>query len=230
MLKNILQLKKLVHYGLYDNVNGEMPVYIKTASMPLIPQFTKNLQINALRKKMEAMEKTPQGWRPVRMAFSSGTTVGMPKGATKLYDDSGNIDVTQLDKMPSRVLSRDNFRIQQEVPYDADKDSINRGTQVLKLLFTNLSGRYIKFNELEGRYNKTITDLYKLGLNDLHNDILVDGKLDIKKLQELLIEQANDLKWPKKDISALKIVDGKFDIPLFLNNRSEEHTSELQSQ
>ena len=225
----ILQIEKPVHYGLYDNVNGEMPVYIKTASMPLIPQFTKNLQINVLRKKMESMEKTPQGWRPVRMVFKSGTKVGMPKGATTLYDDNGNIDVTQLEKMPSRVLNRDNFRIQQEVPYDPDKDSINRGTQVIKLLFTNLSGRYPKFTELENRYNKTLTELYKLGLNDLHKEILVDGKLDIKKLQELLIEQANELKWPKKDIAALKIVDGKFDIPLFLNNSSDKIESLLLS-
>src|SRR3990167_7427923 len=173
-----------------------MPVYIKTASMPLIPQFTKNLQINVLRKKMESMEKTPQGWRPVRMVFKSGTKVGMPKGATTLYDDNGNIDVTQLEKMPSRVLNRDNFRIQQEVPYDHDKDSINRGTQVIKLLFTNLSGRYPKFTELENRYNKTLTELYKLGLNDLHKEILVDGK---------------------------------FDIPLFLNNSSDKIESLLLS-
>jgi hypothetical protein len=120
-------------------------VYIKTSSLPLLPQLTKDFKLDAIRKQLEGLQE--KEGKNVRLAYQSGIKVGSID--TKLTtDDLYNIPFEELHNTKLRSsmleLDRNNFKIQQDTPYKTDKflkknseDMTTMGSQMWKILLGN---------------------------------------------------------------------------------------------
>lgn len=144
----VLQPMKPVYVGnsLDKTNNVDKRLYVKSSSFPLIPELTAGLQIEKIRKALEEFQDSkkeefgPDG-QPlfVRASFGTANKVGAVKNTAKVFDDEGNVvDNFKIEDGNTLKLERKNFRIQQDVPYKREKDSINIGTQERKLLFADL--------------------------------------------------------------------------------------------
>ncbi len=159
--KVVFQPLKPLHAGLYyDNMvdlegktildeNGEEMkhqkfVYIKTSSFPLLPEMTQTLKLDKLRKTAEQLEKN-RGKR-VRISYQSGNKVGAVKKAMNVQELYQNYSEALEQKIndSSIELDRENFSIQQDKPFKADKnikkgkrDEVGLGTQFEKIILGN---------------------------------------------------------------------------------------------
>jgi ADP-ribose pyrophosphatase YjhB (NUDIX family) len=196
----VMQPLKPVYVGnrlsVSDNVDSR--VYIKSSSFPLLPQLTEGLQINKIRKGLETFEaevgvKTTSDGVPafVRASFGTANKVGAVKNSVKVFDDNGNVlDNFKVNEENSLLLNRSNFRIQQDVPYKREKDSVNIGTQERKLLFVNTLDLEIepgvKGSDLMELYNKNYEELFTYAKENLEERLgLVEStpmKADISSL------------------------------------------------
>jgi hypothetical protein len=133
-------------------------VYIKSSSFPLLPQTTINTELDPLRKMMEEVQaKTGKN---IRASYGTANKVGSVLGSNEITvwnahgDFSpvvGNESVTTKElvdrlvaehkegvSVHSMILPRENFRIQQDVPFKSSKrteDTISIGTQMMKVIF-----------------------------------------------------------------------------------------------
>lgn len=235
LLKEVLQPMKPVYTGNIAELNKgfERRMFIKTSAFPLLPQLTKGLEIDKLRKMMQ----TGVNGKPIQRAVViSGVKVGAPSGAIDVFDENNNVnDNFTKDQLLAATLDlpRSNFRIQMEVPYKESKKAINVGTQERKLLFTNirdvrgfayegktnLSGR-----ELEDEYNAVYGKLFKAKYDKLMKRIIDQdtGEINKRELQKLLKEEAADRGYPLADLLGLDTVVNEnkeldFIIPLWAN-------------
>lgn len=151
----IMQPVKPVHTGMiYDNKNNIMrPIYIKASSFPLLPQMTRNLNIDGLRQSMENLENKRN--MPVQVSYQSANKIGALD--TKLSaEDFYNTDLDTLENSGLldsglTVLPYSDYKIQQETPskeqkfYKKGKDShVIMGSQFFKILFGNFLNHYDK--------------------------------------------------------------------------------------
>lgn len=151
--KVIFQPIKPLHAGMYfedmGGVDGTFSklqryVYVKTSSFPLLPELTKGLEIDNLRKNIETLED--KKGKKVRVSYQSGNKVGAVRNAidmSELYSDY-NEDLENKIVSSSIILDRENFSIQQDKPFKTDKniknqlrDMVNRGTQFEKIILGN---------------------------------------------------------------------------------------------
>jgi len=197
---------------------GITPMYIKTSSYPLLPELTTGNEIDKIRIMMEK-----NGIQ--RLAFPSGTKLGMPTNPATLWNEDGTIksELTENElKSSIKILPRRGFRLQQEVPYEALKDWINRVSQADKNLFINMlavegfeyNGDVYNGYKLQEEYQKNYGELYRLGYNKLVSDLEVkfDENGDISsfnrvKLKEILLEEAVKRDYALNDIEALDLDD-----------------------
>ncbi len=170
----ILQPIKPVYVGniASKEENVDRRIYIKSSSFPLIPELTSGLQIDKIRKGLEKFETevgktvTKDGVPAfVRASFGTANKVGAVKNSVETFDDNGNVlDNFEVKPENTLLLSRANFRIQQDVPYKREKDSINVGTQEAVLLFVNLLNTQVTTDktgkELLDNYNKNYQELF----------------------------------------------------------------------
>lgn len=112
--------------------------YVKSSAYPLYPPLTKGREIDKLRLAMENNDVQ-------RLAFESAKKVGIPKEPIKLFDENGRIDENVFKSQewtgadstqPSarQTLSRDNYGLSQENPYDEEKESTGIVSQMDKLV------------------------------------------------------------------------------------------------
>jgi hypothetical protein len=228
----VLQPMKPVHAGnsvLKQNniARADVRTYIKSSSFPLVRQFFAGRELNKLREFMENNNIQ-------RASFGTAVKVGNSTNAVKMFDSEGRVDLDNVqvidnieDGVPNvATLSRDNFRIQLEVPYKKDKNEVNDGSQQRSLLFGNIKdvtgfvfeGRELSATELEREYLDRYERLYLNEKAKLYDELTVDGKLDMTKIQKVLIQSAEDNGWSEYEIKALALEerDGKleFVIPL----------------
>jgi len=120
-------------------------VYIKSSSFPLLPQLTRDFQLDKIRQHMENLQSLHG--KNVRLSYQTANKVGAID--TKLTVDDlyhstfdevmkGNLGNSFLE------LDRDNFRIQQDTPYKTAKnlkagkdDSTTMGSQMWKIILGN---------------------------------------------------------------------------------------------
>lgn len=147
----IFQPMKPLHAGHYvedvDGYKNSVFVYIKSSSFPLIPGMTKSFKLDNLRKKLEQLERETQ--KPVRAGYVSANKLGARIEAVNtnfLTKDSNDLTPEQIASVMkgTRVLSRDNFYIQQDKPFKADKNLENnqpnlvtRSVQLARSLLSN---------------------------------------------------------------------------------------------
>ena len=252
-----MQAMKPVYTGFRDPSNGfRMYDYIKTSSYPLLPQFTKTLEIDKVRQMMEASNIQ-------RVVFESGRKMGGPTNKVNLFkaNKDGVIEFTNPDSATLensvQTLDRKNFRIQQDVPYDRDKEAIKVVSQMNKLIVesigdlkgfdiegfgSNKSGNQVRlYKESIKRkminYNlKTLQE--KLGMKTDNEGNT--SPLDRKRILDLMVEEAKSRGYSTNDIVLIerlieykddnnKIVDTDFDFPLFLHPAVEKFESLLMS-
>jgi hypothetical protein len=246
-LKFVLQPIKPVHTGTYYNEKWDVNrvVYIKTSSFPLLKQFTGPSKLDALRVKMEELEaKTGNG---VRASYKTGNKVG----AVKSNNEVNPFDVQSLENifngfdattntfdengMNNSVLTldRNNFRIQQDVPFKSDKkkvDTVAMSTQFFKMLFGDgvvenytekerdafatfsLDGKMVTGKELYNHYTKTFEKLIETKKQQLFRELEMspEGQVTNKlaftqKLQALLVKEAVEKGYSLKSVRGLTI-------------------------
>ncbi len=211
--------------------------YIKSASIALLPQFTKGLEIDKLRVGMEKLEISKG--LTVRAVFDSGTKIG-GKGSIDIWNKDGSIKADLDLTSNAVVLERSNFGIQQEVPYDESKDETVRSTQVLKGLFDSL-------NEVGGfRYNQKVytgeelnklyvelqQKLYEKGLASLEKRILnKDGQLAKAEVIDLLRNEGIKRNYSPAQLSFLEVNRDKtdFELPFWAHTNNDKEQAMLTS-
>jgi hypothetical protein len=170
----VMQPIKPVYVGNITSVeeNADNRVYIKSSSFPLLPELTAGLQIDKIRKGLETFEETMKNkvgadGSPsfVRASFGTANKVGAVQNPIEVFDNNGNVvDNFVVKPDNTLLLSRANFRIQQDVPYKRDKSELNRGTQETKLLFADMLDVEIEDGvtgqDLMDQYNNAYQDLF----------------------------------------------------------------------
>lgn len=188
--KIIFQVIKPLHAGMYfedlrdsaGNVTSKIQryVYVKTSSFPLLPELTKGMELDNLRKNIEELES--KTGKKVRMSYQSGNKVGAVKNAINISELYGEYSPELETKVlgSSAILDRENFSIQQDKPFKTDKnikankrDEINRGTQFEKIILGNGINQ-ITEKIFPNKFDASL--LESLGITD------TDGKISGKDL------------------------------------------------
>lgn len=259
-LKIIYQPLKPVHTGFHNDLENNVMrmMYIKSSSFPLIPQVTQGLELDTLRLAMEKFEGETGQF--VRASYETANKVGANTNAITPFDFSGRgnaIDMNQM-RMASLELDRDNFKIQQDVPFKSgkkDKDTVSLVSQALKLLFGDgvmdldgfkFNGKEYKGKDLQRIFNDNYVNLIEGKRQMLFAELGLDNEgktkdieFTVEKLQNMLKAEAEDRDYPKQDIEALKvrpvldstgkIVDLEFNIPLWLSPNSNRYEALLNA-
>jgi len=238
----VIQAHKPVYNNnfLRDGVNSRL--YVKSASLPLIKQFTKGLPIDKVR---ELMEKN----KIQRLAFTSAVKVGTPTNVHTLVNKEGMIELPSTDengilKDNSLVLDvpRLGHKTQQDIPYDEKKRNINDGTQQRQLLFEGIlnmngfidpeTGKFIKgrelYNKYINKYDKAFLYKYNKFLKEFTTN---EGKyINYSELIKVLRKEAIKMNWTDNEVAELKLgADGRFEVPLYLAKNEGKMISLINS-
>lgn len=205
--------------------------YVKSSAFPLYPPVIAGMEMDKLRV---AMEKGGVA----RVNFNSARKLGLPAASFTLYNNDGTISDDAF-KSPEwisarQTMDRSMFRLQQEVPYDEDKDSILIVSQMnknivekiptIKSLFSYkgemLNGSTIR-NEKEGIRIEMINRRHAKFLKDVGAEINPETEEitfnDKKKFYRLLAQEAAGRDgYTVNDVLALSTFeqDGKLTVPL----------------
>lgn len=213
--------------------------YIKTSSFPLLKQFTVGTELDKLRKQLEKLQdptdsKDPSQIKLVRMVMGTGIKIGSVQNPVTVFNPDGTVNSDIDFANSTKSLTRDGYRIQLEVPLK-DKNEVNRGTQEIKLLFTDLldhkfaNGKTGK--QLKAEYLDLNRQLFSAQLEIFKNQINVNekGEFNIELLRDKLVQEAQSRNFSLNEIEALRLVDldseGKFVIPLAFNSASAKFES-----
>lgn len=203
-----------------DKTKIHRRVYIKSSSIPLLPELTKGLEIDKLRIAME-------NGTIDRAAFSSAVKVGDFESSLDIWNDDGSINGDKLTDINNYILPlpREGFRIQQDIPYKESKQTINIGTQERKLLFLNLL-HIPKFKKLHEEYNSHYSELFKIHRRALEEEI----KDNPRALSRILRREAEERNFPLNAIEGLELdKDGNFVLPLWATSTASKYESLLNS-
>ena len=195
----------LVHYD-----------YIKSSSIPLLPQFTKNSELDKVRLLMEG--KVPGVDRFSRLVFESGSKMGNSNDPLKLFSADGSfLEPTPESLMSNtRMLDRANFGIQQEVPFDMDKDEVNVITQMDKLIVEGILGMNnftignqlgVSGSQVRAMKEDTRIKAARIKLRKLYEKLGVADNtktIPASKVIKMLIEAARESEFSPNDIALLE--------------------------
>lgn len=227
-LGKVMQPIKPVYTGkILDKAHQDMDVartiYIKSSSFPLLPQLTAGTNLDQFRKKLEELEDKYD--MPVRASYASANKVGSVQTPINPFNPETYADI---DTLAMLELNRNDFRIQQDVPFKSDlkkEDKISMGTQIFKLLFgdgvTNFKEPIFDFNEeklngaqLYQRYADTFEAIVDHKKQELYSELglgtegqVLDKKDFVTKLQNLLQKEAINRDYPIQDIKGLELVE-----------------------
>jgi hypothetical protein len=207
-LGTIMQPLKPVYVGNITSKedNADRRVYIKSSSFPLIPELTRGLQIDKIRQAIEKFE-TEEGTKVtsdgtpafVRASFGTANKVGAVANAVEVFDKDGNVmDNMEVKPENSLLLSRANFRIQQDVPYKREKNEINVGTQERKLLFADFLDLKIDGEvtgaELMNLYNRQYEELFAYANEKLSKRLgLIETVTEESNMEDLLVNPTTEV-------------------------------------
>jgi len=253
----VLQPMKPVYVGNILSVeqNIDKRLYIKSSSFPLIPQLTTELEIDKIRIALEKFETKEsknagngQSNITVRASFGTATKVGAIESSIDVFDNNGNVlDNLEITTDNALFIPRTNFRIQQDVPYDRSKSSVNIGTQARKLLFSDIldlqiepgvTGEQLKkeydnyYHELFGNAQEKLAEKLGLLTYDEDGNPVSRKSIPIEKLQEILIEEVKTRQgYPRNMLDSLELNEEgtDFKIPLWSSPYSTKFESILTS-
>ena len=244
----VLQPIKPVYTGtLYDaaqDVNRMM--YIKSSSFPLIPQLTKNRNLDKLRVEMEKVEEVTK--MTVRASYGSANKVGGLDQENLVQGFDSPILVNNMLE-----LKREHFKIQQDVPFkskEVQDDTVSMGTQIFKLLMGDgimemngfkYQGKTMTGKELQSELFEVFSEMVGLKKDKFLSSLGMDANMQSEdpaktmvKLQRLLHKEAKSRGFSKQDLKILDLVDGvdgakTFKLPLWLTANSNKYEAMLNA-
>ncbi|MFY8188616.1 MAG: hypothetical protein ACOVLC_11730 [Flavobacterium sp.] len=245
----IINAQKPVYGSNFYNNGIDYRLYVKSASMPLIAQFTQNTPLDELRLLLEGKHPTKQnGMKVDRIAFKSAVKIGAPSILPKWYNNEtdtlslpNNWNTGLITNVP-----RHGHGIQQPVPYDPDKDDQNDGTQHAKLLFNdlldvggftdpitkeeNLTGKELSEKYL-AKYGEYFKLKYKQLLDELQYNPITKQIKNINKLSNILKEEGIARKYTENELYGFLINDSNtdFNIDLWLSTSDAKVASLLNA-
>jgi hypothetical protein len=211
--------------------------YIKSSAYPLLPAFTIGKQLDALRG---AMEKTGVA----RVNFKSAAKMGRPAVKLNLFNKDGSMDTKVLQSaaftgiengqpVPSarQTLDRKGFRIQQEIPHDANKRKIGIVTQMNKLITQGIAtittpfqyqGNLVTPEALMNARSEIRKEMFNLKRSEVERELGVEeGRVkNFNKLYDSLLKEASNR--PGYTINDLELLlyrdtDGKPLMPMIFS-------------
>ncbi len=249
-LDNGPNVMKPVYVGNHITEGVDKRVYVKSSAFPLIRQMVKGKELETL---LDMMLK--HGIQ--RAAFSSAVKVGNFRQPANIFERNsdgtinGTIRINKKEFLNSvENMERKNFRIQQDLPFDPLYDKVNRATQASKLAFLNMlasgeanteittsfkfKGEEYDAKQLADVHNEVFEKLFKANRDELETQILRNGKLDLHRLQDILIDEAEKRNYPLNDLLGLDLTRTagnklEFRIPLWASSSSERYESLLNS-
>lgn len=222
----VLQPMKPVFSKARTPVNGAMlEDYVKSSSYPLYPPLTSGQEMDGLRQMMEKGNIQ-------RANFESAKKIGVPTSPLKVFTPDGKFTPPQDNDIQSaaQVLDRGGFRIQQEVPYDEDKEKIRTVSQMNTLITEgiqdipdfNIGG--VKMNGAQVREYKELIRkqmvaqqlgefLRKFGSRE------AEGTIDKNQVYDMLAREAQSKGYTINELQGLlsRNDNGDLKIPLWLN-------------
>ena len=211
----VFQAQKPLYSGVVAEEDILRRVYVKSSTIPLLPEFTIGTRNNVLRK---AMKKN----KVDRLAFVSAVKVG---SNTELVDITQDEIVFPESSMFD--LDVENLKLQQEVPFKEGKEEIGIGSQIAKLIFSDIISleefqtSFGTFNgaELYKQYTDRLETIFKEDLKGLLEEVTVNGKVDNEKLKDILQKEAIERNYSITDLQALQLTDGEFTLPLWTQTK-----------
>lgn len=206
-LKFIMQPIKPVYTGNnFDTEGVNRVVYIKSSSVPLLPQLTAGLKIDRIRQHMEKLQEV--SGKQVRLSYQTANKVGSVSTNLSVEDlynstfeelysiDESGLTVGKLSKS-ILTLDREGFRVQQDTPYKTEKnlkknsdDYTTMGVQIWRILMSQ--GMINKGQVFPNLFDKEFIESLGVKINE--------GKIDGKTLDKIKFEIENkyyDLKMQK---------------------------------
>lgn len=225
----VLQITKPVYYGKRPTLENGVLLhdYVKSSAMPLYPGYTAGTEIDKLRRNMEANDIR-------RAQFVSAKKIGAGKSAPA-FDKDGKYQGFDPE-VHVQVLSRDGFRIQQEVPHDPEKSFIQLGSQANKLIIADLPESFeltidgVKYDRNTIRKYKDDLKISMLeeNFNDLSEELGVTitpggfTAADPKKLMAKLLDEGQRKKYSANELAPLlHEIEGKPIAPIFFTSLSK---------
>ena len=207
-------------------------VYIKSSSFPLLPEMTRELEIDNLRIAMENAKV------PIRRLVHNTAAKLGAVNIVEIYNEDGTIK-DNIDFSKPDILNRTGMRIQQEIPYDPTKTKILTVSQMNKLLFEgilgvegfNYKGKKWKGEDLRAEKERLRSEMVEIEKETLFNKlgIKIEGNeiifTDLEKIKKIIIEEAKTRKgYSVNDFKNLALTpDGKqFEIPLGFNSKTKK--------
>lgn len=198
--------KPIYYNNIMDKSNNlDRKLYIKFAATILLPQITDSFpNLKALR---EDMEKHNVDMSVYASGVKLGNTHAMPAFNLK-NEYIGSIKDIKVDE-----VTGEGFGIQQEIPYE-DSGRIIDPTQRAELAFLNIldvkgfkyRGKEYSGTELRKKYDEAYGKLYReIEKQVLHEIKTKDGKLDLTKIQTMLLKEAKGRGWSLSDIYNLRL-------------------------
>jgi predicted NAD-dependent protein-ADP-ribosyltransferase YbiA (DUF1768 family) len=249
-LDNGPNVMKPVYVGNHIVDDVDKRIYIKASSFPLIRQMVRGSELETL---LDMMLKH----KVQRAAYNSAVKVGNFRKTADIFERNadgtitGTFTINEEEFLKSvENMDRKNFRIQQDLPFDPLYDQVNRFTQASKLAFLNMlssgeanaeittpfqyKGSEYNAKELSDIHNSLYEKLFLANREELENQIFSKGKLDLRKLQEILVEEAEQRDYPLNDMLGLDLTVGiggkpEFRIPLWASSSSDRYESLLNS-
>lgn len=212
----VMQPEKPLYSGSRPPLNGAiLNDYVKSSAYALYPPLLAGKELDSVRT---AMEKGGIA----RLNFESAKKVGIPAKGIQLFDNNGRVRPGVFDseawkgtdksgqpvQSARQELSRDNFGLSQEVPYDETKDSIRTVSQMNKLITEAIPMIQAPFDYKGQKLTGTQLSLEKENIRkqliDINQQKLMDetgatinddGNLVIKdkqKIYDALLKHANE--------------------------------------
>ena len=240
-IKAILQpLKGFMYANEYDSYLGMfVPRQIKYSTGVLLPQFTKGTELDKIRTWMESKKGTDE------LIFHSASKVGS-RHVQKIHDDNGNIVLKNLDKIHVEHIRNDRWQKQLDIPDHVSDTTNTLGSQIAKLIGSNLVGTYnlpgvlgemeMSGPELLSYYNELLSE----NVIDSHNKLMKrlnvnetkDNFNDLITVQDILKEELNRQEASEGMYEYTEIDkqdQSKFDIPLAFGPNASKFESILSS-
>ncbi len=240
----IMQPMKPVFAGTREPVNGAMlDDYVKSSSYPLYPPFTAGTEMEKMRSFMETENIQ-------RANYESAKKIGSPTQPARMFSKDGKfIKPSDVEVQGAfQTLDRSGFRIQQEVPYDEEKERIKTVSQMNKLITEgieniqdfNVAGEVLNGSGVRALKeqvrskmigNQLVKFLQEFNVREdaaLSSDWNIGDKSGV---YDMLAEEARRKGYTMNELQSLLIrkSNGDLAIPLMFNTASDRFESMLMS-
>jgi hypothetical protein len=257
-LEVVLQAQKPVYVSRRFAEGSYAIDYIKSSSFAMLPQFTVGTELDKLRIAMEgSIDKAGKHTGHVnRAVFGSGKKLGQPMNPVQIFDAQGKvIDGVFTGREFSaaqQTLSREGFKIQQEVPFKGLKEHIDLVSQADRFITAGIShmegfefpgegqisGKRLKQIRLE-----TVKEMSKRALAAFTEDIggiefsedksgMISSKLaNPEKFFDKLLAEAITKGYSPNEIELLRTrtQNGRLQVPLWFSGSANKLESMVMS-